>query len=242
MSPKDVIQMEAERLIDRQVRAWESERALAEEEGAVARRRTSRLPEGPWIAISKQVGSDATAIGTLIGERLGWQVFDREIVEAIARETHTREQILSRLDEHAVGKLDDLLAQLFVPEDPGQFTYVREMTRIIWALSRQGHVIVMGHGANWLLDSRYGVSVRPVAAFRLRVERVAEREGISVKEATRQVREADRDRAAFIRQVYHRKIDDPIGYDLVLNTGTIDVETAAEAVIATMKRKLGGPF
>jgi hypothetical protein len=235
----DSERLRIERLVQRQIQQWDLRRRLAEEGGEAARREIAHLPEGPWISFAKQLGSGAGGIAQVLGGQLGWQIFDKQIVEAIALETHTRERILSRLDEKSVGRFDDLLSQLVVPDHVDQITYLKEMGKVIWALARQGHVIFLGRGANWFLDSRYGLRVRTVAPFEARARRVAEREGIDIGEAERKVRDADASRAAFIRQVYRRDIDDPLGYDLVLNTESLGIEAAAETVHATMRRKLG---
>jgi hypothetical protein len=229
-----------ERLIHRQIKEWDLKRRLAEEGAAAGTHEIPRLPEGPWISFSKQLGSDAIRIARILGEKLGWQIFDKEIVEAIARETHSRQQILSRLDEKAVGRFEDLLNQLLVPEHLDHLTYLREMGKVIWALARQGRVILLGRGANWFLDSRFGIRVRTVAPFEIRAKRIAERDGIILKDAERKVRAADAARAAFIRQVYHRDIDDPLGYDLVVNTEQLGPEPAAEAVRTALEAKLRG--
>lgn len=228
-----------DQMIDRQVKEWDIRRKLSEPGGEAVRGVLAQLAEGPWVSFSKQLGADATTIARALRDQLGWQIYDKEIVEAIAKETHVRERILSRLDEHAIGRFNDLLTQLLVPDHPGQITYLLEMGRVIWALARQGHVILLGRGANWFLDSHYGLRVRAIAPTELRIRRIAEREKIGLKEAERKVRAADASRAAFIRQVYHRDIDDPLGYDLVVNTGTLDPAAAAAAVFAALKQKLG---
>jgi hypothetical protein len=228
-----------EQILDRQAREWEMRRKLAEEGGEVAVGELAHLPEGPWISISKQLGAEAVEVAESLHGRLGWQVFDKEIIESIARETHTRERVLSRMDERAVHRFDDWLEQLLVPDQPPQMTYLQQMARVIWALAKQGRVILLGRGANWFLDNRYGLRVRAIAPLDVRVRKVAEREKISPKDAGRKVRAADASRAAFIRQVYHRDIDDPLGYDLVVNTETLGAEAAADAVLAALKTKLG---
>jgi hypothetical protein len=43
----------------------------------------------------------------------------------------------------------------------------------------------------------------------------------------------------FVRLVFHRDMDDPLGYDMVLNVGTLSAETAADAIVVAIRRKLG---
>jgi hypothetical protein len=237
----DTDHLRIERLIQRQIHESDLRRRLADEGSESARRGFAHLPEGPWISFSKQLGSDANRIAEILGKKLGWQIYDKEIVEAIARETHSRDRLLSRLDEKAVGRFEELLNVLLVPDHLDQLTYLKEMGKVIWALARHGNVILLGRGANWFLDSRYGLRIRAIASFDTRTRRVAERDGIGAKEAERKVRAADAGRAAFIRQVYHRDIDDPLGYDLVVNTNLLGATSAAEAVHAALLTKVLKP-
>ncbi len=231
--PKNV-----ERILDHQMLQWDLRRRVAEEDDGAGRGKPARA-EGPWISISKQAGAESEGIAEILGGSLGWQVFDRELVEAIARETSTRERVLSRLDEKAVSRFDEWLAQLIVPGQRPQVAYLQEMARVIWALAKHGHVILLGRGANWFLDARHGLRVRIVAPHDVRVARIAAQEALSPKEAERWLRSADASTAAFIRQVYRRDIDDPLGYDLVVNTGALEREVAAEAILGAARSKLG---
>ncbi len=230
-----------EHLIQRQINEWDLKRRLASQGSEAERREFAHLPEGPWISFSKQLGSDARRIAEILGTKLGWQIYDKEIVEAIARETHSRDQLLSRLDEKAVSRFEELLNVLLVPDHIDQLTYLKEMGKVIWALARHGSVILLGRGANWFLDSRYGLRIRAIASFENRAKRIAERDGLGARQAERKVRAADAGRAAFIRQVYHRDIDDPLGYDLVVNTDLLGPECAAEAIYSALVAKVLQP-
>jgi cytidylate kinase len=229
-----------EQLIERQMKMWEVRRQLAEEGGPAARQALVHLSEGPWITVSRQYGSNGTELAGILSERLGWQTFDREILQTIAEETRTRERILSRLDGQAVGMFTDYIAHLLVPDSTGQATYLREVSRVVWALARQGKAIVLGRGANWFLDPRFGLRLRTVAPMENRIARISAREGIEPAAAEKRVREADEQKQRFIRQAYGREIGDPAGYDLVLNLGTLGMEIAAETTLMALRRKLGG--
>lgn len=229
---------DVEQLIERQVKSWEVSRRIAAEGGEAARRALVHLEQGPWLTISRQLGAGGDEIGALLGQRLGWPIYDREILQTIARQTHTKEKIISRLDGHAVGHFNDYVRHLLVPDDMGQAGFLLEMTRVVWALGHQGEAILLGRGANWVLDPRFGLRVRLVAPTDLRVSRVAEREGLRAAEAKRRVAEHDAERQRFIRQAFGRQIDDPVGYDLVMNFERLHPEAAAEVVLIALKQKL----
>ena len=229
---------DVEQLIEQQARLWEMSRRVSREGGEAARRALVHLEEGPWLTISRQLGAGGGEVAERLQERLGWQIYDREILLKIARQTHTREKIISRLDEHAVGHFNDFVRQLLVPDDMGQAGFLLEMTRVVWALGRQGKAILLGRGANWVLDPRFGLRVRLVAPADIRIARVAEEEGLGRADAEKRVATHDAEQHGFIRQAFGRQIDDPMGYDVVLNLGRVNPDVAAEAVLVALQRKL----
>ena len=224
-------------LIDRQVSRWDSKRSAPVEGMPAILGTPAHRSEGPWITVSTQLGAGGRDLAARLGSRLGWQVFDKEILQEIARNTNTRDKVLSRLDEHAIGALEDYVNQLFVPGSLGQSAYVVEMTRVVWAIARHGEAIVLGRGANWLLDPRFGVRVRAVAPIEKRVEWLKRTQGLSTAEAIRRVEEDNEDRARFTRQVFRRDIDDPLGYDLVVNLGTLETDQVVGLILAVLASK-----
>src|SRR5262249_41889981 len=55
---------------------------------------------GPFtIALSRQAGTEGTAVAQEVGKRLGWQVYDHELLERIAQEMNVREALLESVDE-----------------------------------------------------------------------------------------------------------------------------------------------
>lgn len=220
-------------LIDRQVSLWELKKGQQ-----VERRGTlGHFAEGPWITISTQLGAGGAELAEGLGARLGWQVFDKQILQEIAKSTNTKEKVLSRLDGHAFGAFADSLANLLVPGNLGHSAYVLEMMRVVWAIARQGDAIMLGRGANWLLDPRYGVRVRAIAPLEKRVEWLTRTQAMSATDAIHRVEEDNADRARFTRQIYKQDIDNPLGYDLVINLGTLDLASAVELVAAALASK-----
>src|SRR3974390_1360458 len=63
------------------------------------RGKAGKLICGPYLLISREKGAGGSAVARLVGQRLGWQVFDKEIVEAIAKAAHVRRELIEGLDE-----------------------------------------------------------------------------------------------------------------------------------------------
>jgi len=227
-----------EKIIEKQARFWEVRERIAEEGGEAAQRALAHLAEGPWISISKQWGSGSRELARKLAVELHWQWFDKQILTAIADHTHSCEQILHRLDEHAIGSINDYVSQMVVSEDPGQATYLHQMVRVVMGLAKQGNAIIVGRGANFFLDPRFGLRVRMVAPLEKRVARVAADEGRSLDSARSEIEQNDAQQAAFIRQVFGRDIDDPLGFDIVVNMGDLDEDTGMRAIVAALRQKI----
>jgi cytidylate kinase len=57
-------------------------------------------------------------------------------------------------------------------------------------------------------------------------------------EATRLVDKDDADKRGWVQQVYRKEIDDPLGYDLLLNTAAIDLEAAKGILVSALRAKV----
>ncbi|HXV74695.1 MAG TPA: cytidylate kinase-like family protein [Candidatus Polarisedimenticolaceae bacterium] len=225
-------------IVERQARVWEVRERIAREGGEAARRALAHLAEGPWISLSKQWGCGARAIAAKLAEALHWQWFDKEIVAAIAEHSHTLQSIVSRLDEHAIGTINDYLAQMTVPNDPGQVNYLREMVRVVSGLAHNGNAIILGRGANFFLKPQFGLRVRLVAPLEARVRRLVEEREVDEKTARAAIKTQDDGQRAFVRQVFRADVDDATGYDLVVNTADLGLDVAARVIEAALRRKL----
>ena len=105
------------------------------------------------------------------------------------------------------------------------------MVRVIWGIARQGNAVIVGRGANWILDPLCGLRVRVMAPLEHRLQQLPEA-------TKRGVLERDAEQVSFIQRVYGKCIDDPEGYDLMLNMQSMDFETAVDVVIAALRKKL----
>ena len=100
-------------------------------------------------------------------------------------------------------------------------------------VGRAGHVVA-GNGPSVL-------RVLCVAPEAIRAGRIAKAQAVSEYEAHTRVRESDRDRAAYHRQFYDATWLDPSAYDLVINTGSMEVAQAVETIASAASRLVGRP-
>jgi len=107
---------------------------------------------------------------------------------------------------------------------------------IILEYALKGNVIIYGRGGQDLLKEISSVlRVRVIAPFEERVERWAEREWLDPDRARKLVRRSDQQRAGFIKYYFDRDWDDPLGYDLVINTERLTEESAVRLICDGIK-------
>ena len=154
------------------------------------------------LCISREAGSGAGLIGRMVGTRLGWKVYDQELVEAIAGRMELSIDEVNALDELAPSVVQDWILPLREEHYAPQEAYLDHLAKLVEAIGRAGDSIVIGRGAGFLLPRGETLSVRIVAPPKARAVRLAERMGVSVRTARRAARDLDRRRGHFARTMY----------------------------------------
>jgi hypothetical protein len=193
------------------------------------------------LTISREYGAGGSELGVLLGERLGWPVIDHELVRRLAARLSCDEGEVVAMDEHAPSFLERLAAAATVTA-PESRVHSRPWTtdpdcvaaaarEVLLEAAQNPPAIIVGHGGNCLFRGRPDVlRVRVVAPFEVRVQRVAHRTGAGPQRAAADVRHRDADRQHYLQRYYKSDMNDPTGYDLQINTGTVSLEAAAELV------------
>jgi cytidylate kinase len=190
----------------------------------------SQHPPAINVAISRQAGSGGPAIAHAIGERLGWPVYDHELLKQIAAKHRLPPRLLEQFDEHYANWVEELTSS-FTRSHPLDDVYVKKLVELLVSLSKAGHCVIVGRGAALVLPPETTLRVRLVAPRDWRVSRTELRQGCTRAEAERWVDRTDDERRRFVRHWFDKDVDDPLAYDLTLNTSRYDTEECA-AIIA----------
>jgi cytidylate kinase len=220
------------RIIDHQMRKWEFE--------AASRREAPRaLPETPvvhpCITVARQIGSGGGEVARGIASVLGRPLCDREILDTIAGEGRIRAQILELLDERDRSALQIWIEGILRGRLADKEDYLRALVHAVGSVAAHGPAVFVGRGVNFILGPGRGLHLRVVAPVGRRVETLCKLRGLTESEARALVERTDADRAAFVRRHFHREIDDPLAYDLVLNTGATPTGSCVEMVLAAWR-------
>lgn len=225
-------------IIDRQIRHWEMEARARE--AALKESPDRPLRFRPWVTVSRAIGAGGSEIARGLAARLNFHVVDREIVEVLVREQHSQRALIESLDERDRSSLDVWVESLLHGHILYKGDYLRTLMSVLHSIALHGRVVIMGRGANFILQPDHGLHVRVTAPFSKRVAAVMQRLGVSRDEAERRVSQTDQEKSAFIQGYFHHSIDDPLGYDLILNMAGLENEPAVDLVEQTLRRKLAG--
>jgi len=66
---------------------------------------------------------------------------------------------------------------------------------------------------------------------------LAQRRGVSLREAAHEIAVRDHERAEFVRRLFHRSVDDPLAYDAVVNDSFSSPAAITEWLAAAARQK-----
>ena len=205
------------------------------------------------ITISRQYGSGGGEIGARLAARLNWRLIDHELVAQVAHELGITERTAQERDEYTEGFIARLLSRMHVyPLTPAigaaaeltpyqqtdEHRYQEILRHVVETAADSGQVVMTGRASQVILAGRRDVlHVRIVAPLQARIAYVAVREGLDEAGAQARVQLKDRDRSRYLQTVHHHQVDDPMLYDLVINTGVLSLDKAVELIGQALEGK-----
>lgn len=189
-----------------------------------------------YVAISREAGAAGAVVARLVGERLGWEVYDRNLLDQIAERYKESRLMLDLVDETANNWVYDVLGTWMDRQIIPHEKYFVQLSRMIQVLARAASAVFVGRGAQFLLPRSNTCAVRIVASEGFRAERVRQRHNSGLQEALDWVRRTDRDRHEFIHHFFHQDIDNPHLYDLLLNVERLGPAGAADQIVEAVRR------
>jgi hypothetical protein len=207
------------------------------------------------ICFSASDGAAGGEIVPLVAERTGFRVVDEQVIARAADTAGVEPSVVAGVEQRK-GLAGRILEQLPAagiglgvsglagfpavnPDDLKPYSdQLRGMIRsAIEELADEGDVLIVAHAASFALGSRPDVlRVFATAPAEVRAERVAAERSAADGDAKRLVATGDRNRTDYLKRFYGIAAEQPVHYDLVLNTEKLSPEAAAELVVAAAGR------
>lgn len=191
------------------------------------------------ITLSRQAGTNGTLIGALVAERLDYRLYDRELVDEIARRLNLTPAVVAQIDEAQLNPVESIILEWrsALNED----VYARYLREALEHIANRGNAVIIGRGANFALQRRDALHVRIVAPLALRMAIYGAMHEMPEGDARRRLQGQDDARATFVRRLYHMDIADPVAYDLVVNLARFTPEQAAEEIVTAARLRAAQP-
>jgi cytidylate kinase len=204
-------------------------------------------PQQPSITISRETGAGAVTIAQMLVERLNavskpsgdtasWMIFDRNLAKHVLTDHELSQNLEKFMVEDARLPVEAIVEEL-LGLHPTQWTLVQHTTKTILRLAALGRAILVGRGAE-AITSRlpFVFHVRLVAPLEKRIQHTSKYYKLTEEDAAKMIKEADHARRRYVRRYFDADVEDPLLYDLVLNTGRLGFVRTAELIAQAAMR------
>jgi cytidylate kinase len=194
------------------------------------------------VTISRQFGAGGLTLGEMISKKLGYALFDNEILQMVAEKANVSTDWVTSMEKDAGKPFQKIVASLLskslvdrvISNERGYIDeeiYVDALRTIITKIADEGNAVIIGRGSQYVLkDRKDAVHILLIAGRDHRVAFIEKKYHLSNKQASNTVEAEERRRANLYRKFGIEDYDRPQLYHLVLNMGKMDLETALDMV------------
>lgn len=183
------------------------------------------------ITISRQVAAHGDEVATELAKILGYKFITRKEIEKRIVELGFPESKMPKYDERKPG----FFASLTKDRDE----YLNYAQYAILEAAEQKNAIIIGRGAFAVLQNvPNNISIRLIADEETRIERLKKEFNWNEKQALQRIQESDTNRIGFHSSFYNVNWSDDSLFDMVINTGKVDISVAAEMIKALVEKKI----
>ncbi len=184
----------------------------------------------PVIALTQGMGSLAQDIAEQLASELGIETLQHDVAGHVAEKMHVSKSLISRLRAGKAGPIERLRADR---EAMAVYT-----AREVLDAAAKGNVVIRGWGATRLLHPVQHVPcVRIMRPFEKRVQwLMTQLDTDDVEAAEKEIERSDHANATRMHDQFGVTWNDPVLFDMVLNTDRLSVDTCVQQIKALLAR------
>ena len=185
------------------------------------------------ITVSRQFGSGGRTIAKAVAQKLGYDYYDKEIIENVAEKTGFSRDVVASKGEEAPGKT--VFSYGFEGQGMPGVMNGMTMNDYIWTVQRNvireiadsgKPCVIVGRSADFILrDYDDVLNVFICADMQFRKERIVKLYGESDKRPEKRLEEKDKKRAANHKHFTDLEWGYAPNYDICLNSGLLGIDT-----------------
>ena len=190
------------------------------------------------ITISRQFGSGGRSIAKELAQKLGYEYYDKEIIEQVAEKTGFSKEIVAAKGEEAPGK--SIFSYGFEAQATPGIMNGMTMNDYIWSVQRKvikdiaesgKPCVIVGRSADYILrDYDSVLNVYICADMDFRKERIVKLYGETDKKPEKRLDEKDKKRAANHKHFTDLEWGYAPNYDLCLNSGALGIDKCVDII------------
>ena len=200
------------------------------------------------ITVSRQFGSGGRELGKRLADHLGWDYYDREIIQALSEEQGLNPEYVHKvLSGHGWHQYQLTYRNSFHQQTAGTWKHTEVLVRqreILQEIAAEGNdCVIVGRDADVILQDQHPFRVYVCAEMQARIARCAryeekkeEQERLSEKEILRNIRRIDRNRRQIREILTGKTAGDGSAFDLTVNATNWQIKELTEAVAAFAER------
>lgn len=189
---------------------------------------------GAVVSISQLPHAGGDEIAARVAAWLDYGLFGLDTLREIARDPGLRTKLAADLEPAVSRAIESRVQQLFGALGQAE---LRDLAGVLATLGERGMAVVVGRGALSILPRERTLRVLVVAPLADRAQRARETLDGTPEDAVRRVEREDADRLAFLRDRLGLSGDDPVLYDLVVNTQELSTDASAALIVEALRRR-----
>ncbi|MBQ0000932.1 MAG: cytidylate kinase-like family protein [Clostridiales bacterium] len=179
------------------------------------------------ITISREFGSGGRYIGEHLANRLGYELYDRDLISRVIQRTLLPESMVVAYNEAMKG--NNHFSNLYLRDTSVNDTIIDAQRKIILEIAEKKDCIIVGRCANHYLrewDEVLNVFIEsdPTA----RIKRIAMLHNCSEADALRMREEYDKKRSLYYQYCTNHSWADRTYFDIILNSNQIGLDRCVD--------------
>ena len=211
------------------------------------------------VTIRGQLESGAAEVGKQVTDKLKADYIDQEIIAGVAARLRRQEYEVTKKEmppSTLLGRVAEALETSYsfgdgmagaylpvgqIPLDDHRYlealeTVIKEVVR-----NRSKPLVILGRGSQFILkDYSETLHVLVVAPLEVRVKRLMQRLNLDPEAARQEITRYDNSLRKFFKRYFKVEPEEPVHYDLVINTGRCNFQAAASVVVDALSSKIFG--
>lgn len=196
------------------------------------------------ITIAREYGSGGHLLGEMLSKELSIKLYDKEFIHLVAEKSGINEQYIKKNEQSIpsfwlkciLGKNSEQSLERSLSSD--DVLFVAE-SKIIQELAEKGPCIIVGRCADFVLrDYPNLIKVFCYSDLRSACVRCVQEYGVSEEKAESEIKRINHNRIAHYEYYTGEKWGEPHHYNLMINTGNIDLSVACNLIKSIYKNRI----